>query len=92
MLASQPEEEVVTMTVNTPVKGYQYSKDRDMDTNSISDYPILSSFVLAVQSFNNTDLMMLVSAYLQELGGEQANALMTELHTRERRGTDWDAS
>ena len=92
VLTSQPAEEVVTMVVHTLVKGYQYSEDRDEDTNTIADHPILSSLVLAVQSFNNTDLMMLISAYLQELGGEQANALMTELHTRERRGTDWDAS
>ena len=92
VLVADPTEEVVTMIVHTLVKGYHYSQEKDMDTGLVANHPILPSLVLAVQRVNNTDLQILVSDYLQLVGGEQAFSLMTSIHSRQRRGSDWDAS
>ena len=91
VLITDPEEEVVVMVVHTLVKGYRYCEDQEIDTSSIAHHPMLSALVLAVQRLNNTDLVELTSAYLVEIGGENALNQMSPFYIRQRRGSDWDA-
>lgn len=92
VLTANVNEETVAMVVHTLVKGYQYSQDRDQDMGLITNHPLLSSLVLAIQRLNNTDLQVLVLEYLEQVGGEHALNLMTSIDAREKRGADWDAS
>ena len=92
VLTTNTEEDVVIMMLHTLVKGHRYCNDNDIDTSSIVNHPILSSLVFTINRLNNTDLFELMSAYLVEIGGEEALNLMSPYYVRERRGTTWDAS
>ena len=91
VLKAGPSEEVVTMIAHTLVKGYQYAHNVDLETSFVADHPVLVSLVEAAQSLNNTNLLVIVSAYLQEIGREDVLALMVALRDLKRRGTDWDS-
>ena len=86
-------EETVVLITHTLVKGHRYSTDRDIDIAPEDVYPLIHSLISAVMRFNNTDLSLIVAAYIDEVGGEQSSFLKTELQTRFRRGTtNWDSS
>ena len=87
-------EEIVIQITHTIVKGYRYSADQDTDIRPESLYPMIHSLVSAVLQFNNTDLTMIVAAYINEVGGDQSSFLMAELQTRFKRAStsDWDST
>ena len=93
VLESGPNEEVFTMILHTLVKGYHYAASMDFEMSLVADHPILVSLVVAATNLNDTELLTIVSAYLQEVGGVEALALMEATHYRTRRGTsDWDSN
>ena len=86
-------EETVILITHTIVKGHRYSTDRDVNVRPESLYPMIQSLISAVLQFNNTDLTMIVAAYINEVGGDQSSSLMAELQTRFKRAStsDWDS-
>ena len=93
LLESYPPEEIVIMAVHTIVKGYHHSKNVGLNTTSLAYHPILSTMVSAALNFNNTGLLSLIVNFLNEVGGEQASSLATQLRdSRDKRETDWDST
>lgn len=93
LLESYPSEEIVIMAIHTIIKGYHHSKDLGLNTTSLTYHPILSMMVSAALNFNNTDLLSLAVNFLNDVGGEQALSLLTQLRdSRDKRETDWDST
>ena len=90
LLASEPDEEILNIVTKTLIKGQLYAEE--MDISMESSYPMLSTLATAVLSTNDTELIGRVALYVRKVGGERALSLLHQLHTRLRRGTDWDAS
>ena len=81
------------MITHTIVKGHRHSTDQDIEIAPEDAYPLIRSLVSAVMQYNNTELTLIVAAYIDEVGGEQSSFLQAELQSRFRRGTsDWDSS
>ena len=93
LLETDLTEETVILITHTLVKGHRYSTDQDIEIAPEVVFPLIQNLISAVWQFNNTDLALIVAAYINEIGGEQSSSLITELQTRFRRGTsDWDSS
>ena len=95
LLDTVPDEDTVILITRTLLKGYMYSKDQDIDITPEAIYPIVQSLPSVVLSYNNTDLMMLVSVYLKKTVGEHNfTVMMHEFKTRVERATtsDWDST
>ena len=93
LLEINPTEETVILITHTLVKGHRYSTDQDIEIAPEVVYPLIQNLISAVWQFNNTDLALIVAAYISEVGGEHSSSLIAELQTRFRRGTsDWDSS
>ena len=86
-------EETIMLITHTVLKGHRHSTDQDIEIAPEDAYPLIRSLVSAVMQCNNTELTLIVAAYIDEVGGEQSSFLQTELQSRFRRGTsDWDSS
>ena len=92
LLASGPDEEILNFVTKTLIEGQLYAEGMDIEISIESSYPMLSTLVTAVLSTNDTELMDHVAWYVRKVGGGRALSLLHQLHTRLRRGTDWDAS
>ena len=92
LLASEPDEEILNIVTKTLIEGQLYAEEMDIEISMESSYPMLSSLVTAVLSTNDTELIGRVALYVRKVGGGRAPSLLHQLHTRLRRGTDWDAS
>ena len=91
LLASNPDEEIISKITHTLIKGQLYAEGIDINIEVDSSHPIFSTLVTVVLNTNDTDLINQVSVYMRKAGGEQALEFLDQLHTRLRRGTDWDA-
>ena len=94
LLVTDLAEETVIVITHTLVRGYRYSIDRDIEIAPEVLYPLIQNLISAVWQFNNTDLTLIVVAYIKDIGGELRSSLMAELQTRFRRAStsDWDSS
>ena len=93
LLEINPTEETVILITHMLVKGHRYSTDQDIEIAPEVVLLLIQNLISAVWQFNNTDLALIVAAYISEVGGEQSSSLIAELQTRFRRGTsDWDSS
>ena len=90
VLASDPDQELLNIIAKTLIKGQRYAEGMDIDQPIDSSHPVFSTLVSAVLSTNDTDLINQIAVYIRNVGGEQAVELLNRLHTRHRRGTDWD--
>ena len=93
VLEYQPDEETVTIILQTLIKGQLYAEGMDIEMKVDSSHTMLPTLVhvTAVLNTSNTDLRNRVSMYISEVGGERAVELLDRLHIRLGRGTDWDA-
>ena len=92
LLASGPDEEILNIVTKILIEGQLYAEEMDIEISMESSSPMLSSLVTAVLRTNDTELIGHVSLYVRKVGGERALSLLNQLHTRLRRGSDWDAS
>ena len=92
LLASGPDEEILNIVTKILIEGQLYAEEMDIEISMESSSPMLSSLVTAVLRTNDTELIGRVSLYVRKVGGERALSLLNQLHTRLRRGSDWDAS
>jgi hypothetical protein len=92
LLASGPDEEILNIVTKILLEGQLYAEGMDIEISMESSYPMLSTLVTAVLSTNDTELIGRVALYVRKVGGERALSLLNQLHTRLRRGSDWDAS
>ena len=92
LLASGPDEEILNIVTKILIEGQLYAEEMDIKISMESSYLMLSSLVRAVLRTNDTELIGHVALYVRKVGGERALSLLHQLHTRLRRGSDWDAS
>ena len=92
LLASEPGDEIINIVTKTLIEGQLYAEGMDIEISIESSYPMLSTLVTAVLSTNDTELIGRVALYVRKVGGGRVLPLLHQLHTRLRRGTDWDAS
>ena len=95
LLDTVPDEDTVILITRTLVKGHMYSTGLDIEINPDVIYPLVQSLPLIALRYNNTDLMMLVSAYLQEAVGKQNFTVMiNKFKTVVKRAatSDWDST
>ena len=90
VLASDPDEDTINRIMQTLIRGQLYAEGIDLHIEVDLSHPMFSTLVTVVLNTNNTDLMNQLSIYLRKAGGEQATEMLEQLHTRLRRGTDWD--
>ena len=92
LLASGPDEEMLNVITMTLIEGQLYAEGMDIEISIESSYPMLSTLVTAVLNTNDTELIGRVALYVRKVGGGRVLPLLHQLHTRLRRGTDWDES
>ena len=93
LLETDLTEETVILITHTLVKGHRYCTDQDIEIAPEVVFPLIQNLISAIWQFNNTDLALIVAAYINEIGGEQSSSLLAELQTRFRRDTsEWDSS
>ena len=92
LVASGSDEEILNIVTKILIEGQLYAEEMDIKISMESSYLMLSSLVRAVLRTNDTELIGHVALYVRKVGGERALSLLHQLHTRLRRGSDWDAS
>lgn len=91
VLASDPDEEIISVITKTLIKGQLYAEGMEIEQQVDVSHPVFSTLATAAINTNDTDLINQVAIYIRKVGGEQATGLLDQLHNRLRRGTDWDA-